>query len=80
MEALGWLRDISNADKHRVAAFSFTGLAVEPTPEVGVRRFSALHLRFGTDEGHLGLMAVQAIYVSVDAALREIESGVAEVS
>lgn len=37
MDALSWLRDLSNADKHRVATFSFTGLAVEPVPEVGVR-------------------------------------------
>jgi hypothetical protein len=78
MEALGWLRDLSNADKHRVATFSFTGLDVEPVPEVGVRKFSALHLRFGTDEGHLGLIGTQAIFVTVEAALQEIESGVAD--
>jgi hypothetical protein len=78
MEALGWLRDLSNADKHRVATFSFTGLAVEPVSEVGVRRFSALHLRFGSDEGHLGFMGIQAIFATVEAALQEIESGVAD--
>lgn len=76
MEALGWLRELSNADKHRVATSSFTGLAVEPTAEVGVTKFSALHMRFGTDEGHLGLMAVQAILVVVETALQEIESTV----
>jgi hypothetical protein len=78
MEALGWLRALSNSDKHRVATFSFTGLAVEPVPEVGVRRFSALHLLFGTDEGHLGFMGIQAIFATVEAALQEIESGVAD--
>lgn len=78
MEALGWLRDLSNADKHRVATFSFTGLAVEPVPEVGVRKFSALHLRFGSDEGHLGFMGIQAIFATLEAALQEIESGVAD--
>jgi hypothetical protein len=78
MEALGWLRALSNADKHRVATFSFTGLAVEPVPEVGVRKFSALHLLFGTDEGHLGFMGIQAIFATVEAALQEIESGVAD--
>jgi hypothetical protein len=74
MEALGWLRDLSNADKHRVATFSFTGLIERPAKDVGVRNFSNLHLRFATDEGHLGLMGVQAIAISVEAALREIES------
>jgi hypothetical protein len=75
MEALGWLRDLSNADKHRLATFSFTGLTESPAGEVGVRKFSNLHVRFGTDEGHLGLMAIQAIAVSVEAALQEIEAG-----
>jgi hypothetical protein len=78
MEALGWLRDLSNADKHRVATFSFTGLAVEPTPEIGIRKFSALHVWFGTDEGHLGFAGIQAIFATVEAALQEIDSGVAE--
>ena len=78
MEALGWLRDLSNADKHRVATFSFTGLAVEPVTDVGVRKFSALHLRFGTDEGHLGFTGIQAIFATVEAALQEIEAGVAD--
>ncbi len=78
MEAVGWLKDLSNADKHRVATFSFTGLAVEPVPEVGVGKFSALHLLFGTDEGHLGFMGIQAIFVTVETALQEIESAVAD--
>jgi hypothetical protein len=30
MDALGWLRDLSNADKHRVATLSFTGLTESP--------------------------------------------------
>jgi hypothetical protein len=78
MEALGWLRDLSNADKHRVATFSFTGLAVEPVPEVGVRKFSALHVRFGTTRDTWAFMGIQAIFVTVEAALHEIESGVAD--
>jgi hypothetical protein len=51
---------------------------VEPVPEVGVRSFSAPHLLFGTDEGHLGFMGIQAIFATVEAALQEIESGVAD--
>jgi hypothetical protein len=47
-------------------------------PEVGVRKFSALHVRFATDEGHLGFMGIQAIFVTVEAALQELESGAAD--
>jgi hypothetical protein len=74
MEALGWLRDLSNADKHRVSTFSFTGLTESPVAEAGVRAFSSLHVRFGTDEGHIGLIGLQAVVVSVELALREIEA------
>ena len=74
MEALGWLRDLSNADKHRVTTFSFTGLAENPVAEAGVRAFSSLHVRFGTEEGHIGLIGLQAVVVSVESALREIEA------
>jgi hypothetical protein len=75
MEALGRLRDLSNADKHRVATFSFTRLTESPAADVGVTKFSNLHMRFGTDEGHLGVMAIQAIAASVEAALQDIEAG-----
>lgn len=75
MQALGWLRDLSNSDKHRIATFSFAGLAESPTGEVGVRRFSNLHMRFGTDEGHIGLTGIQAIVVAVEMALQEVEEG-----
>jgi hypothetical protein len=77
MAALGSLRALSNADKHRLATFSFTGLALQPVPKVGLKKFPALHLLFGTDEGHLGFMGIQAIFVTVGAALQEIESSVA---
>lgn len=74
MEALGWLRDLSNADKHRLATISFTAIAEDPSVEAGAKAFSNLHVRFGTDEGHFGLMAVQAIAVTVEAAVRQIEA------
>jgi hypothetical protein len=47
-------------------------------PEVGVKKFSAIHLLFGTDAGHLGFMGMQAIFVTVEAALQEIESDVVD--
>jgi hypothetical protein len=74
MEALGWLRDLSNADKHRLATISFTAVAEDPSVEAGTKAFSNLHVRFGTDEGHFGLMAVQAIAVTVEAAVQQIEA------
>jgi hypothetical protein len=74
MEALGWLRDISNSDKHRIATFSFTGMTTDSASEAGVQAFSNLHVRFGTEEGHLGLMGLHAIGVTVESALRELEA------
>ncbi len=44
MEALGWLRDLSNSDKHRIATYSFTGLNAAPTGVVGVTVFSRPHV------------------------------------
>ncbi len=78
MEALGWLRELSNADKHRVATFSVTGFTEAPTRELGVRGFSNLHIRFGTDVGHVGLLGIQAIAVTVEAALHEIEASLTD--
>jgi hypothetical protein len=78
MDALGWLRTLSNSDKHRVATFSLPGLTGRPTEEAGVTPFSGLHVLFGTDEGQLGLMGLQAITASVEAALQQIEEGFAQ--
>jgi len=73
MEALGWLRDLSNSDKHRIATYSFTGLDATPTEELGVTRFSRPHMLFGTDEGRIGLTGLQAIVVAVEFALHELD-------
>lgn len=72
-EALGWLRELSNSDKHRIATFSFTGINVETTSEPGVIRFSRPHLLFGTDTGHIGTTGLYAIASTVEAALKDLE-------
>jgi hypothetical protein len=73
-EALGWLRELSNSDKHRVATFSFAGMPrMSAGAEVGVTGFGDLEVRFGGEEGHLGLFGVQAIAVTVEFALRNLE-------
>lgn len=73
MEALGWLRALSNSDKHRIATYSFTGLTANPSAEVGVRGFSNPQILFGADEGQIGLVGLQAIAVTVEGALRDLE-------
>lgn len=78
-EALGWLREISNSDKHRLATFSFAGMPAVPAGrEVGVQGFGSLEIRFGTDEGHLGLFGVRAIAAAVAAALQVLEDNFAQ--
>jgi hypothetical protein len=72
-EALGWLREVSNSDKHRIATFSFAGINAERASEVGVMRFSRPHLRFGTDTGQIGITGLYAIASAVEAALRDLE-------
>jgi len=80
MEALGWLQRLSNSDKHRVTPFSFTGLSQVATPDVGVSAFANARILFGTDEGHLGLTGVQAIAVTVESAIHELEHECPELS
>jgi hypothetical protein len=73
MEALGWLRDLSNSDKHRIATYSFTGLNAASTSDVGATVFSRPRMLFGTDEGQIGLTGLQAIVATVEFALHELE-------
>jgi hypothetical protein len=61
-EALGWLRELSNSDKHRVATFSFAGMSKMPTgAEVGVSGFGGLEVRFGGEDGHLGVFGFERL-------------------
>ena len=41
--------------------------------EAGVERFSNVHVRFGTDQGHLGLIGIRAIAAAVESALQELD-------
>jgi hypothetical protein len=73
-QTLGWLRDLSNADKHRLATFAFPGMTAVPgVEEAGVEGFSNVHVRFGTDQGHLGLIGIRAIAAAVESALQELD-------
>jgi hypothetical protein len=74
MEALGWLRHLSNSDKHRIATFSFAGMTMNPAgQQVGVSSFSSPHLLFGADGGHIGVTGLHAIASAVEFALHELE-------
>ncbi len=70
--ALLWLHDISNADKHRVTTFSLAGMRAISGEESGVTAFSP-HLRFGSADGHLGLVGIRAIIASVGAVLQDLD-------
>jgi hypothetical protein len=72
-EALGWLRDTSNSDKHRIATYSFTGLTPSPIREVGIRGYSHPQILFGTDEGRIGITGLAAIASAVESALVELD-------
>ena len=80
MEALGWLRDLSNSDKHRIATYSFAGITAHPSPhDVGVRRFSNPHLLFGADEGRIGITGLETIAITVEDALTQLEPAAAPI-
>jgi hypothetical protein len=73
MDALGWLRALSNSDKHRIATFSFMEINAETTGEAGVMRFSSPHVLFGSEQGRIGIAGLYAIASAVEAALGELE-------
>ncbi|MGZ6636454.1 MAG: hypothetical protein ACXVII_26455 [Solirubrobacteraceae bacterium] len=70
--ALLWLHEISNADKHRVTTFSLAGMGAISGDESGVTAFSP-HLRFGSADGHLGLIGIRAMIAAVGAVLQALD-------
>jgi len=70
--ALLWLHEISNADKHRVTTFSLAGMGAISGDDSGVTAFSP-HLRFGSADGHLGLIGIRAMIAAVGAVLQDLD-------